>query len=179
MRITSGKYRGLPLKVPKSSEIRPMMDKVRKALFDSLGPAVQDCRVLDLFCGTGALGLEALSRGAKEVVFIDHGREALSLIRENLKRTSETEARILKLELPRGLSRLEGPFDLIFVTPPYGKGLAKRTLLALPEDLLSEEAIVVVEERTGEELPPETSLLTRFKQKRYGQTELHFYRRKS
>ena len=155
------------------------MDKVRKALFDSLGPEVSGKRVLDLFCGTGALGLEALSRGAEEVVFVDHSGDALSLVRENLKRLGEERAVILKLELPRGLSRLEGPFGLVFITPPYGKGLARRTLLALSPTLLSEEALVIVEERAGEELPVETPLLTRVKQRRYGQTELHFYRRKA
>lgn len=155
-----------------------MTDKVRKALFDSLGPAVSECRVLDLFCGTGALGLEALSRGAKEVVFVDCAREAVSLVQKNLELTGEKRGKIFKLELPRGLSRLKGPFDLVFVTPPYGKGLAKRTVLSFPVDLLSAEALVIVEERAGEELPLETPLLTKFKQKRYGQTELHFYRRK-
>ncbi len=178
MRVTSGKYRGLSLSAPKGLDIRPMMDKVRKALFDSLGNLVKDARVLDLFCGTGALGIEALSRGAKKVVFVDHSLKALSLVKENLKRLDGEETiRIIKLELPRGLEKLEGTFDLIFITPPYGRGLARRTLLELSPKLINEEAVVIVEEMAGEDLPPETSLLTRFRQKRYGQTELHFYRR--
>ena len=178
MRITSGKLKGLPLKAPRGAEIRPMMDKVRKALFDSLGEKVLGAKVLDLFCGTGALGLEALSRGATSVVFVDKSPRALSLVRENLKRGGvEEAARLLKLNLPQGLEALEGPFDLIFITPPYGLGLARRTL-PVAEGLLSEEGVLVVEVGGGEELPPETSCLTRFKERRYGQTELHFYRRK-
>ncbi len=178
MRITAGKFRGLPLKAPRTQQIRPMMDKVRKSLFDSLGDKVAGAKVLDLFCGTGALGLEALSRGAMEVVFVDRSSEALAWVRENLKKARVTEGvKLLKRHLPGGLEGLAGPFDLIFITPPYGKGLAEKTLFPAAA-LLAPEGLVVVEIGPGETLPSETSSLTRVKKKRYGQTELHFYRRK-
>ncbi|NPB08765.1 MAG: 16S rRNA (guanine(966)-N(2))-methyltransferase RsmD [Thermodesulfobacteria bacterium] len=178
MRITSGRLRGLRLKAPKGADIRPMMDRVRKALFDVLGEKVEGARVLDLFCGTGALGIEALSRGAGEVVFVDQSPQALALVRENLRRAKiEEGARIKRLTLPRDLSRLEkeGPFDLVFVTPPYGRGLAAKTLPQLPK-LVAPGGLVVVEERAEEEVPcPEG--LELLKEKTYGATRLFFFRR--
>ncbi len=178
MRITAGKFRGLSLKPPKSSHIRPMMDKVRKALFDSLGERVRGARILDLFCGTGALGLEALSRGAEMVVFVDRSPEALSLVRENLSKARLSKGfELKKLSLPKGLKDIEGSFDLIFITPPYGKGLAEKTLIE-SEALLTAEGTIIVETGPNEALPSETSYLTKIKEKRYGQTRLHFYRRK-
>ncbi|OAG27953.1 16S rRNA (guanine(966)-N(2))-methyltransferase RsmD [Thermodesulfatator autotrophicus] len=178
MRITAGKHRGRILKAPKSRDIRPMMDKVRKALFDSLGPQVEGAKVLDLFCGTGALGLEALSRGAKKVIFVDQSGEALSLVKENLSSLKET-AEIKRLTLPKGLKNLfsEAPFDLIFITPPYGTGLALKTLKKI-EPFLAEDGVVVVEENTEENFPEEIEGLIKFREKTYGQTRLHFYRRR-
>ncbi len=176
MRITSGRLRGLRLKTPKGADIRPMMDRVRKALFDVLGERVKGARVLDLFCGTGALGIEALSRGAQEVVFVDQSPKALALVKENLRRAKiEEGVQIKRLTLPRELSRLkeEGPFDLVFVTPPYGRGLAAKTLPFLSE-LISPGGVVVVEERAEEEVPYPQGLKP-FKEKIYGATRLLFF----
>ncbi len=176
MRITSGRLRGLRLKTPKGADIRPMMDRVRKALFDVLGERVKGARVLDLFCGTGALGIEALSRGAQEVVFVDQSPKALALVKENLRRAKiEEGAQIKRLTLPRELSRLkeEGPFDLVFVTPPYGRGLAAKTLPFLLE-LITPRGVVVVEERAEEEVPYPQGLKP-FKEKTYGATRLLFF----
>ncbi|AEH45074.1 methyltransferase [Thermodesulfatator indicus DSM 15286] len=178
MRITAGKYKGRVLKSPKSRTIRPMMDKVRKALFDSLGLKVEGAKVLDLFCGTGALGLEALSRGAEKVVFVDQSGEALSLVKENLASLGEKNAEIKRLTLPNGLKKLKpNTFDLIFITPPYGTGLALKTLKEI-ESFLSEDGVVVVEENTEEDFPNEMGNLLKFREKTYGQTRLHFYRRR-
>ncbi len=181
MRVTAGKVKGLKLKVPRSREIRPMTERARKALFDILGPKVEGARVLDLFCGTGAVGIEALSRGAKEAVFIDSSLKSLSLTKENLKKARFLENSILiKCTLPGGLKNLMslGAFDILFITPPYGSGLAVKTLKALSPLFLCQDSIVVVEERVGEETPCETEILTSFDRRRYGQTELYFYRRK-
>ena len=178
MRITSGKFRGLKLKSPKGPGIRPMMDRVRKSLFDALGPEVVEARVLDLFCGTGALGLEALSRGAKEVVFVDQSAKALALVKANLARARLSEGYILlRLSLPRGLAKVfpYGPFGIIFLTPPYGRGLAEKLLPLLP-DLLVPGGLLVVEERVGLVLP-QVPRLELTNQKKIGQTELFFWRR--
>ncbi len=178
MRITSGRFRGLRLKTPKTPGIRPMMDRVRKALFDILGEEIEGSKVLDLFCGTGALGLEALSRGAREVVFVDQNPKALGLVKENLHRARvQGGIKLLRLSLPRDLARLhpEGPFDVIFVTPPYGQGLARRTLQGLGS-LIRPGGWIIVEERVGEKIlpPPELEL---HKEKTYGKTCLFFFRR--
>ncbi len=181
MRITAGKAKGLRLKTPASRDVRPMTERARKALFDILGPQIEGKRILDLFSGTGAVGIEALSRGARKVVFVDASSRSLALIRENLRRAGfESQAKVLRRTLPQGLKNLAsfGPFDLIFVTPPYGQGLAAKVLEALEGDLLAPEGLVIVEEREGEKLFSETSLLTLIDQRRYGQTELFFYRRK-
>ncbi len=181
MRITAGKAKGLRLKTPASRDVRPMTERARKALFDILGPRIERKRILDLFSGTGAVGLEALSRGAGEVVFVDASPKSLALIRENLRRAGfESQAKVLKRSLPQGLKNLVsfGPFDLVFVTPPYGRGLAAKVLEALEGDLLVPEGLVIVEEREGEGLFSETPLLTLIDQRRYGQTELFFYRRR-
>ncbi len=179
MRITSGKLKGLKLKTPRFTGLRPMTERTRKALFDILGPRVQGARVLDLFCGTGAVGLEALSRGAKQVVFVDANPRSLSLVRENLKHARMLgQASLKRLTLPQGLDRLRGPFDLIFVTPPYDQVLGALVVKTLPPRLLAPEALVIVEERQGTSLPKETDILTLVQERRYGEAQLSFYRRK-
>lgn len=178
MRITSGHFKGLKLKAPKDRDIRPMMDRVRKTLFDVLGSRVSGAKVLDLFCGTGALGLEALSRGAQEVVFVDQSPKALALVRENLKRAKVAEGyEIVRQTLPKGLRKLagKGPFEIIFLTPPYGRGLAEKTFPLLYE-FLAPQGILVVEERLGVALP-QVSGLELVNRKEFGQTELLFWRR--
>ncbi len=181
MRIIAGKVKGLKLKTPSSKGIRPMTERARKALFDILGLKVEDARVLDLFCGTGAVGIEALSRGAKEAVFVDSSHRSLSITKKNLKRAQFLEnSTLIKCTLPAGLKDLIslGPFDIVFITPPYGRGLGVKTLKALSPLLLYQNSIVVLEERAGQDLLSETDVLTSFDQRRYGQTEFFFYRRK-
>ncbi len=180
MRITSGRLKGLKLKTPRFGGLRPMTERTRKALFDILGPAVKGARVLDLFCGTGAVGLEALSRGAQEVVFVDANPRSLALVKENLKHARMLgQAHLKRLTLPQGLGRLKGPFDLIFITPPYDQGLGQKVLEGLPSRLLTPESLVVVEERQGTPLPQETDVLTLVQERRYGEAQLSFYRRKN
>ena len=179
MRITSGKFRGLRLKTPRFTGVRPMTERARKALFDILGPHLEGAVVVDLFCGTGALGIEALSRGAQRVTFVDASPQSLKLVMENLKRAGVLDAaQIKRLKLPQGVLRLKGPFDFIFITPPYGQGLGEQTLKALPARLFTPETVVVLEERRGITLPNQTSCLNIFDLRRYGEAQLAFYRRK-
>ena len=121
MRIIAGLARGLPLTVPRGDATRPTSDRVREAIFSSLGARVPGAVVLDLFAGTGALGLEAVSRGAQSVVFVEQARPALDCLANNLAGFKPAPvAKIVRGEVLRELARLTGPFSLIFADPPYG-----------------------------------------------------------
>ena len=123
MRIISGQYRGLILKTLKGGKLRPTSEQLRETLFDVLGPAVEGSRFLDAYAGSGAVGLEALSRGAREVVFIEHHRPAVELIRENLRALKIASGfRLLTSAVLATLERLSEenePFDFVFLDPPY------------------------------------------------------------
>lgn len=124
MRITGGKARGIPLKAPKGDQTRPATDRMREAVFSSLGPSIQSCKVADLFAGTGSYGLEALSRGAKAAAFFETNRAALACLRENIRaalRSCELDTAAAKV-IDRDVFSLETnspTYDLIFLDPPY------------------------------------------------------------
>lgn len=173
MRIITGTARGARLKTPRGLATRPTADRIKESLFNILGRRVQGRRVLDLFAGTGNLGLEALSRGAAEAVFVD--RATAPLIRENAVHTHLLDrARIEQADVFTALNRLRGedaPFDLVFCDPPYGKGLWQRTLQALDHlPLLSPEALIVVEHGATENDVPELTVLACQRNQRYGRT---------
>lgn len=157
MRIVGGRLGGRALATPKSQDIRPTTDRLRERLFNVLmhnhRDVIEDGRVLDLFAGTGALGIEALSRGAALAVFVDDGFEARGLVRQNIEALGlGGVTRLLKRDATRlGPVAPFEPFTLIFCDPPYGKGLATRSLAAAAEGgWLATDGIAVVEERLGE-----------------------------
>jgi 16S rRNA (guanine966-N2)-methyltransferase len=153
MRIVSGKFRGRNLKAPSSNAIRPTSDRLRESIFNILVHAyadpITDARVLDLFAGTGALGLESLSRGAEYALFVEEAAEARALIRTNVEALALTGAtRIFRCDAARlsDMGPME-PFDLVFCDPPYGQGLAEKSLIAARDGKwLAPSALVVVEE---------------------------------
>lgn len=156
MRIVGGKHRGAQLAAPTTDGIRPSADRLRETLFNVLAHAydnpVVGARVLDLFAGTGALGLEALSRGAAFCLFVDDGAPARALIRTNVEKLAQTGATKLwrRDATDMGPCAPMPPFDLAFLDPPYGKGLAERALASLSAGRwLADGALVVVEEATG------------------------------
>ena len=150
MRIIAGKFRGKALLSPEDESIRPTADRVREALFNiiasRLGPHLDGLKVVDLFAGTGALGLEALSRGAATIVFVDTGAEARGLIRDHIEAFGAGGvAKLLRRDATNlGPAGTMGPVDLVFLDPPYGKGLGEQALTAL---------------RTGGWLKPDTLLV--------------------
>jgi len=153
MRIVGGRLRGRALAAPKSQAIRPTADRFRESLFNILahayGDPVSGARVLDLFAGTGALGLEALSRGAAFALFVDDGAQARALLRQNVEALGVAAAsRIFRRDATKlGPAHPVEPFSLAFLDPPYGKGLAERALASAREGgWLTNEALVVVEE---------------------------------
>src|SRR5437870_9144190 len=153
MRIVGGRLRGRALAAPKSPAVRPTADRLREALFNILahayGDPVTGARVLDLFAGTGALGLEALSRGAQFALFVDDGAEARALIRENVAALGlGGVSKIFRRDATRlGAAHPLEPFTLVFLDPPYGQGLAEQALAATRAGgWLAAGALIVVEE---------------------------------
>ena len=179
MRIVGGNARGRRLKSPSSDRIRPTSDRIREAIFDLLGPGPNSGSVLDLFAGTGALGLEALSRGFETAVFVEQDRLALGIIRENLVRCGyEGRARVEEKDVLHFLKVLDAaaPFALVLLDPPYKKTLVQKTLerLALTK-WVSEDGRVVCEAERDLELPDRVDRFERVKHKRYGDTSVHVY----
>lgn len=181
MRITGGELGGRRLQAPEGAEIRPMRDQVRAALFNILMDVVEGSVFLDLFAGTGSVGLEALSRGAQRAVFVDNGAEALQLLRQNIDELGVGErAEVVADEVVDALAHLEGAnggFDLVFLGPPYGADLAHQTLARLAErDVLRPEAIVVTEVFKKEAVETAYGHLMQIDQRLYGDNRLIFYR---
>ncbi len=161
MRIVGGSLRGRPLATPRSDSIRPTSDRTREAVFNVIAHAwperLDGARVLDLFSGTGALGLEALSRGAAQCLFIEESAEGRGLIRTNIEEFGlQGRAKIFRRDATRlGEAGTIAPFDLVFADPPYGKGLAERALQsALAGGWLTADALVVVEEAAASPFQP-------------------------
>jgi 16S rRNA (guanine966-N2)-methyltransferase len=183
MRIVAGALRGRVLKTPQSQSVRPTSDRLRESIFDILAHAYDDpvpgARVMDLFAGTGALGLEALSRGAERVLFVDDGSEARALLRANVEALGVGGVtRVFRRDATKlGLAPSGERFTLAFLDPPYGRGLAPRALRSLLDGgWLTEDALIVVEEAAEEPLPlPEG--LAEAERRRYGDTQIVILRR--
>lgn len=163
MRIVGGKYRGKILLSPSDTSIRPTSDRAREAIFNilssRLGPSFEGLRALDLFAGTGAMGLEALSRGAASVVFVDTGAEARGIIRDHIEAFGAGGvAKLLRRDATElGPAGTMGPFDLVFIDPPYGRGLGEKALASLAAGKwLARDAVIVLEESVDAalQLPP-------------------------
>lgn len=179
MRVIAGALKGRVL-APVKGRIRPTAAKVREAIFNILGSAVLEVKVLDLFAGTGALGIEALSRGAREAVFVEEHPEALKVLRRNLESLDlVARSQVLPLPVPAALRKLAGagePFGLAFLDPPYGGGAAAATLTALGgAALLAPQALVVAEHSRRESVPESCGRLKRRELRRYGDTQVAFY----
>ncbi|MFC5066670.1 16S rRNA (guanine(966)-N(2))-methyltransferase RsmD [Flaviflagellibacter deserti] len=182
MRIIAGRFRGQALKAPKTYRVRPTSDRLRETLFNvlvhSYGDPVGDGRVLDLFAGTGALGLEALSRGAAFALFVEDGVEARGLLRGNVEMLGVAgTSRIFRRDATRlGPAHPNEPFDLVFADPPYGKGLGEKALASAREGgWIKPDALVVVEEAGDVEFAvPEGFEL--IETRNYGEAQLVFMR---
>ena len=177
MRIIAGKARGIRLTALPGKDIRPTLDRVRESLFNILGPRMAEARFLDLFSGTGAIGLEALSRGATRVTFVDCDTQSLGTVRENLARTKLVgQVRCARLTLPKGLAEIHGTFDIVFADPPYHYGDYDGLLTAIGQaPLLAPEALLVLKHQRGAKMPPAAGRLALSRDKSYGDTVLSFY----
>lgn len=149
MRVIAGKARSMPLKCIEGLDTRPTTDRIKETLFNMLAPYLCDCRFLDLFAGSGAIGIEALSRGAKEAVFVENNRKAYECVKENLKFTRLSDgAEVYHMDALSALHRLEGTgvFDIIFLDPPYGKGMEQEVFSYLAHSGLADgDTLLILE----------------------------------
>lgn len=177
MRVIAGSARGTRLVAPEGLETRPTSDRVRESLFNILGPRVQGSHFLDLFAGSGANGIEALSRGAVRAVFVENNRAACACILQNLEKAKlGDQGALFRTPLPEALARIPGTFDLVFADPPYHYAHYADLLQALQDyDRLAPQAVVVVEHESRVVLPEVVGALARTREARYGHTTLAFY----
>jgi 16S rRNA (guanine966-N2)-methyltransferase len=180
MRIVAGTFRGRRLHAPKGKEIRPTSDLVREAIFNIIGPAVMAARVLDLFAGTGALGLEALSRGASDAIFVDQSGHAIRLIRSNIELCGvQDRVSIIHGSVDQALRQLAGrgeTFDLVFMDPPYGRGSVQKTLPELGR--VARSGTLVIAEHGAKDLAPlplEEQGWSSIQERKYGDTAVSFF----
>jgi 16S rRNA (guanine966-N2)-methyltransferase len=177
VRIVGGSLGGRVLRAPGGAATRPTSEKVREAVFNIIGPVDGD-RVLDLFAGSGALGIEALSRGAAHATFVDAARPAVSAIRDNLRELDLGDrASVVSGDAVATAARHQpaGPWRLVFVDPPYRSDLATRAVLALPCERLAAGAVVVIEHDRRNAPPDALGSLLRTDHRRYGDTLISFY----
>jgi 16S rRNA (guanine966-N2)-methyltransferase len=177
MRVVGGSLGGRVLRAPGGAATRPTSEKVREAVFAILG-SVEGARVLDLFAGTGALGIEALSRGAAHVTFVDSAKPALAAIRANLAELGIADhANVVAQDAVAFTAKHQppAPWRVVFVDPPYRSDLAERAVLALPLASLTRDATIVIEHDRHNPPPEELGSLLRTDQRRYGDTLVSFY----
>ena len=180
MRIITGKLRGRKLKSPKNFDIRPTSDRVKEAIFSILNPFMNENSVVaDLFCGTGNLGLEAISRGAKTVYFSDSSRESIALAKENILACGVSDqAIILAGDFKQNLKKIGEKVDIILLDPPYSSGLLLQSLQAIDElNILNDDGVVLCEHASKENLPESIGGLQFFKIRKYGSVSVTLYQK--
>ncbi len=176
MRVITGSARGRKLKTPETYDIRPTTDNVKESLFNIIQFDIEGRQVLDLFAGTGQLGIECLSRGAAGVTFVDRDRDAVRIVRENLK-SCGLSAPVIQEDALRYLDRGQR-FDLVFVDPPYDSGLYEAVLNRINlVDILSDGGIIICEARRERELPEMSAPYQKGREYCYGKVKLCFYKK--
>ncbi|MFZ5943793.1 MAG: 16S rRNA (guanine(966)-N(2))-methyltransferase RsmD [Bacillota bacterium] len=179
MRIIAGICRGKKLKSVKGTKTRPTADRVKEAVFNVLGPRIFDANFLDLFSGTGSIGIEALSRGAEFAYFVEEDRNALQVIKENIQGCAmEEKSKILPLDWVKALNNMENiiKFHLVYMDPPYKLEIIEQLLEKLVEkNLLNENGIVIAETSANAQTPSGFKNLTWVREKRYGDTKITYY----
>lgn len=179
MRVITGKARGVNLLTPDGLQTRPTTDRVKEALFSIIHFDIPGSKVLDLFGGTGQLGIEALSRGAEKAVFVDSADSACKLIRENLRRTKlEAQGKVVRSDYLEYLKQTREKFNIILLDPPYAEVFLEKSLKCISEiDILETGGIIVTERPLDKVLPWEFPGFTRSKDYKYGKTLITLYRK--
>ena len=177
MRIITGEYKGRRIEMPRDNNIRPTTEKVKEAIFSMLMQDIPDAVCVDLFAGTGNLGLEALSRGAEKCYFGDKSRESIALVKRNIAHCGANErAVVIPGEYQKVLGMIPEKADVFFLDPPYKEGLMIDCISLISElELLSDNGLVVAEHGREEELPDEVAGLEKIKEKKYGTIVITIY----
>lgn len=179
MKIIAGRFKGRIIKMPEG--IRPTSNKVREALFEILKNKIQGSVFLDLYCGSGAIGIEAFSRGAKAVTFVDNDFRCINVLKDNLSKLGILDmCNIYRRDVVKGIedlrSRIGQRFDIIFMDPPYYKDMARNTLIAFSDyDILAPNVLAVIELSKRDFLPDEIAMFKKARVSQYGDTKLEFY----
>lgn len=181
MRVIAGKYRGRSLLSPKNKDVRPTTDRIKEDLFNIIMPYLYQANFLDLFAGSGSIGIEAVSRGANNVIMVDNSIESVRLIKENLKKINVTEdIRVLNQEALKYLFKTSEKFDIIFLDPPYAFRETENLIKIINDnEILKDNGIIIVEHDKVEELPEEIEDFYKNKSKKYSLTQLDFYLKRS
>lgn len=176
LRIIGGRWRGVPIVFPARPELRPTPDRVRETIFNWLQPVIADARCLDLFAGSGALGFEALSRGAAQVVLVDRDRQIVEQLRATATKLATQQAECVMSEAQRFLSQAPTAFDIVFLDPPYASGVLAEVCQRLSEGWLAPSALVYAEAPADAGLPVLPTGWTVHRSKTAGQVGYHLLR---
>jgi 16S rRNA (guanine(966)-N(2))-methyltransferase RsmD len=175
--VTGGIGRGRRLKVPAGSRVRPTSDKVKQALFNILGEKVTDSVFLDLYAGAGGIGIEALSRGARTVVFVDGSRDSLNIVKQNIEQMGFREqANAVLAKAETFLKKPSGPYDIVFLDPPYAEDMHPLLEMVAGAGILKPAAVVIAEHFKKQLSPESAGVLSLHREARYGDTVLAFYK---
>lgn len=177
MRIIAGDYKGRRIETPENNDIRPTTDKVKEAMFSIIGPYIDDSVFVDLFSGTGNLGLEALSRGAAKCYFCDSSRVSIGIIKRNIKYCKAEEYSVVYAgDFRQSLQKIKDKVDVFLLDPPYEAGYYEDAFESIADlDLLAEDGIIVAEHRSDLELPDEIAGFEKIKERKYGHIVLSIY----
>lgn len=181
LRVISGTARGHHLKTPKGMSTRPTTDRVKESLFNIISMFIVDSDVLDLFSGSGSLGIEALSRGAASAVFVDSSRECYGIIKDNLQHTKLSDkGKVYTEAVNEAIRKLfvhNKKFDLIFMDPPYSKNLVEETLNCIANnDIIKSNSLIICEHRSSDPVPEAVGRLVITRKQQYGDTTVSFYK---
>lgn len=179
MRVITGSCRGMRLKTLSGNDVRPTTDKVKEAIFSAIQFDIEGRNVLDLFAGSGQLGIEALSRGAASATFVDMSAESISVVKDNLDYTRLADkSKVSRNDFSSFIGMCKDKFDIVFLDPPYGKGILQSALLKIPS-VISDHCVLICEHPTGEEMPARVGEHTVSKVYRYGKTSVTVYRKEA
>lgn len=178
MRVISGSQRGKKLTSPPDLKVRPTLDRIKESIFNMIAFSVSDSVVLDLFAGSGGLGIEALSRGAQKCIFVDKSEESLYVTKENLRLTSfDSKADCVNSDFSHFLENTKEAFDLIFLDPPYAEGLMDKALeLIHKNNLLRKDGFIICETDGDINYIPDETLFNIYRNKRYGRVQIFLLR---